>query len=97
MNVNIKIFLSCAAGITLFLLGFYFFQVEKLTETGYSLELCRSKSESISQINLNLEEKAVESLALEKVEQQIKDRNFVKVSTVKYISVANIHLAQETR
>ena len=97
MNIHTKFFLSCAVGIILVLLGFYFFQVEKLTETGYSLELCRSKSESISQINLDLEEKAIKSLALEKVEQKIKDRNFVKISTVKYISAANTHLAQETR
>jgi len=97
MNVNIKIFLSCGVGISLVLLGTYFFQVEKLTETSYWLELGKAKIEKASQVNLDLEQKAANSLALEKVEQKIKDYNFIKASAIKYLSITNSHLAQEKR
>jgi len=89
------ILLSLSVSI-LCLLGFYLFQIEKLTKESYLVKTYNQKIDILSKENLALEKKYFQLFSLENVEEKIKNLNFVEVSEIKYIPISSDYLVRKT-
>jgi radical SAM superfamily enzyme len=79
------------------LLSFYLFQIGELVRTSYLTKIYQQEIQKLSAENVVLQDKMVELLSLENVEEKIKVLNFVKNEEVKYIPISSEYLVRETR
>lgn len=94
-TARILILLIVGLGLILPLLVFYLFQVGEVVRGSYLIKVHKTELERSLGPNQVLQAEAFHHLSLEKVEEKIKDLNFVEAPEVKYIPISHDYLARE--
>ena len=94
--LNRKVLTISGAGLLLFLLSFYLFQIQAIISEEYKIEEYQKKATELSRNISSLEMKAASLNSLENIENKIENLDFVKVEDVKYILVSKDYLVRET-
>ncbi len=81
--------------VTIFLLGFYLFQVGDFVRGNYLMKNYEQELKELTNQNLALQETANNITSLGRVEERVREFNFVKVSKVKYIPISSDYLVKE--
>ncbi len=89
-----KIILILMAFLVLFLLGFYFYQVQDLVKNSYLFSSYQARLSQTQSQNLSFNQQAVETASLSKIEEQAIALNFVKNDKIKYIPLSNDYLVR---
>ncbi len=76
-------------------MSFYLFQMGELVRAIWTEKLYIQQLRELSQTKVFLQQEASQVLGLEKVEREIKNLGFVKVSEVSYIPISPEYLAKE--
>ena len=97
MKMNFKRFILLTTGFSLFLLGFYVFQIQVVMGNDYKIEGYEKNISQLSKNNRLLEIEANEFDSLEKIESKVSNLGLVKVDEVKYIFITEDYLARETQ
>ncbi len=94
MGLNILIPPLLMAFLVLFLLGFYFYQVQDLVKNSYLFSSYQARLSQTQSQNLSFNQQAVETASLSKIEEQAIALNFVKNDKIKYIPLSNDYLVR---
>lgn len=94
---SIHFLLTLNSLLILFLLVFYIFQLEKLTETSYTIKNYQEEIRNLKEENMALGQKSLQFFSLEKNEEKIATLGFIKTETVEYIPISVNYLAGEIR
>lgn len=81
--------------VTISLLGFYLFQMGDFVRGNYLMKNYEQELKELTNQNLALQGTANNITSLEKVEEKVREFNFVKVSKVKYIPISSDYLVKE--
>ena len=84
-KLNFKLILTTVFCLTVFLLGFYLYQIGQFTHSNYLINDYQKDIEDVSSKNAFLLDQSTEILGLASVEQTIVELGFVKVLSVRYL------------
>ena len=94
--LNLKKLALLGAGLLVFFLSFYIFQVQTIINKEYQIEKYQQVVANLSRDNSFLEMEAASLDSLENIENKIENLNFVKVGEVRYILISKDYLVRET-
>ncbi|TFB08176.1 hypothetical protein E3V08_05160 [Candidatus Atribacteria bacterium MT.SAG.1] len=97
MKISFRKFILLTTGLSLFLLGFYVFQIKVVMGDDYKVEKYEKDIIEFSKNNLFLQMQVDKSNSLEDIETRIEDLNLVKVNEIKYIFISEDYLAREAQ
>ncbi len=97
LALNLKKLALLGAGLLIFFLSFYVFQVQAIISKEYQIEKYQQMVMNLSKNNSFLEMEAVGLNSLENIEKKIENLNLVKVEEVRYIIISQDYLVRETK